>query len=299
MRARRPCWASTRAAAEHLKDDYAALQDWPLVVTAYNFGRSGVLRALKETGGSSLEDLLARHRSKRFGFASRNFYAEFLAATDVERDWREHYGDIERGTLLRFDAETIAHYTPWRTLQRLSGADEETFRRLNPAYRPEVIAGKLYVPAGDAIRLPAGAGAAFRTAYAGLGSGETFARQREMFSAVKVKKGDTLSVLAKRHGVSTRTLKAVNGLKGDRVRAGQRLLIPTDGNDAPPPDAAEPARRPAQTARASSRVHRVKAGQSLSVIAARYDTTVAQLVRLNDLRSAQHIRAGMKLKVPG
>lgn len=301
---RRDPWVSTKAAAEHLKDDYQALQNWPLAVTAYNYGRSGLLRALKETGGETLDDLLARYDSKRFGFASRNFYAEFLAATDVERDWREHFGEIERRAPMRFELVRIDRYTPWKTLLRISGTDEESFRRFNPAYRNEVLGGKLYVPAGDSIRVPPGTGEAFRLAYEKLGEQETYGRQRELFFTVKVGKGETLSAIAKRYGVSERTLRGVNGLKKGKLRAGQRLSIPNDTGAAPlmlaQADSPRPPRHDkAKLARAGSRVHKVREGQSLSVIARRYNTSVSQLLRLNALADAGRIRAGMRLKVPG
>ena len=151
---RKDPWRSTRAAADHLADDYRVLRDWPLAVTAYNYGRGGLVKALREVGGTGLDDLIERFNSPRFGFASRNFYAEFVAATDVERDWREHFEGVERRPAVRFDEVRLPRYTPWATLVRLSGGDEAAFKRLNPAYREVITGGKLYVPAGDVIRVP-------------------------------------------------------------------------------------------------------------------------------------------------
>lgn len=311
---RRDPWTSTQAAAEHLRDDYRVLQDWPLAVTAYNYGRGGLARALKETGGRSLEDLLASYNNKRFGFASRNFYSEFLAAADVERDWREHFGDIQRRVPLSFETVTVERYTPYRTLVRLAGGDDATFARLNPGYRAEVVNGKLYVPAGDRIRVPVGRAAAFRSGYLQLASNETYGQQREIYLAHKVGKGDTLGGIAKRYGVSQQTLVAVNGLKKGRIRAGQTLKVPNDRDFATSTLVAnaEPESKPAVAKRheiamgstgskkvkPATQLHKVKSGQSLSVIAQRYNTTVRHLLELNDLKDASRIRAGMKLKVP-
>src|SRR3546814_2741687 len=63
--------------------------DWPLAITAYNHGRNGISRALDAVGGKTLMDLINRFDGKRFGFASKNYYAEFLAAVDVEREYRQ------------------------------------------------------------------------------------------------------------------------------------------------------------------------------------------------------------------
>lgn len=307
---RRDPWTSTQAAAEHLRDDYRVLQDWPLAVTAYNYGRGGLKRALAETGGSSLEHLLANYNNKRFGFASRNFYSEFLAATDVERDWREHFGDVQRRAPVGFETVTVERYTPWKTLLRLSGADESTFARLNPAYRDEVQSGRLYVPAGDRIRVPVGRASAFKAGYQQLASNETYERQRDIYLSHKVGRGETLGGIAKRYGISQKTLVALNGIKNGKLRAGQSLKVPNDGGAAPTVMVAQASERheiamgstgskPAKSGKkTSTRIHRVQSGQNLSGIAKRYGTTVRHLLELNGLQDASRIRAGMQLKVP-
>lgn len=312
---RRDPWTSTRAAAAHLKDDYDHLGSWPLALTAYNYGRGGVARALKEVNGNSLEDMIKRFNGPRFGFASRNFYAEFLAATDVERDYRKHFGEVQRKPLIRFDTVTVDRYTPYRTLLRTADIDAEAFRALNPAYNDSVVSGKLYVPAGDTIRLPQGQGRAFKAAYAQLGSGETYAQQRQTHFSYKVKKGETLTQIARRYGVSESTLRGLNGLKKGKLKAGRSLRIPNLGDAevdvavrdepeaAPEPAKGEPAKSKAKAkakvAKApAARTHKVKSGQTLSSIAAQYQVSVTALKKHNDLPKSGLIKPGMKLKIP-
>jgi len=74
---------STEAAAHLLKHNYQSLGSWPLAIIAYNHGQEGILTAKAAVGSSAIEDIILRYTGPRFGFASKNFYAEFLAALDV------------------------------------------------------------------------------------------------------------------------------------------------------------------------------------------------------------------------
>jgi membrane-bound lytic murein transglycosylase D len=300
---RRDPWISTRAAAAHLKDDYNHLGSWPLALTAYNYGRGGVGRALAEINGSTLDDMLARFTGPRFGFASRNFYAEFLAATDVERDWRKYFGEVQRHQPVQFEMVKVERYTPYRTLVKAAQIDEALFRELNPAYHDVVISGHLYVPAGDVIRLPAGNAERFKVAYAQLGDADTFSQQRRTEFSYKVRRGDTLSGIAARYGVSMATISQLNGLKKNRIRAGQSLRIPDRGlaSEAQVATRQSPSASSSKvraSRKPSTRTHKVAAGQTLSAIAVRYDVSVSALIKTNGLPKSGLIKAGMHLKIP-
>jgi Transglycosylase SLT domain len=74
---------ATEAAAHLLKNNYNALGSWPLAIVAYNHGHAGIQAASAAVGSTAIEDIVTRYNGPRFGFASKNFYAEFLAALDV------------------------------------------------------------------------------------------------------------------------------------------------------------------------------------------------------------------------
>ncbi|HYY24109.1 MAG TPA: lytic transglycosylase domain-containing protein, partial [Candidatus Udaeobacter sp.] len=80
---RRDPLASTRAAARLLKENYRLLGNWPLAITAYNHGTEGVFRGINAVRSRNLVELIRGYQSPTFGFASKNFYAEFLAAVEV------------------------------------------------------------------------------------------------------------------------------------------------------------------------------------------------------------------------
>lgn len=106
-------------------------------------------------------------------------------------------------------------------------------------------------------------------------------------ATVTVRAGDTLSHIAVRNSVTERELARVNNIADpDHVRVGDVLRLPaaSAGTSSAPP-------RP--------RRHRVRRGDTLSHLAARYGTSVAALVRANRLSSSGHIRIGSTLTIPG
>ena len=308
-------WFSTQAAAEHLKDDYEALHDWPLAVTAYNHGRGGLARGLEQVRGNSLSDLIERYHNKHFGFASRNFYAEFLAASEVERDHAKHFGNLQRKDPVRFDqVQTSEYYIPYQTLLRLSGTDEETFRRLNPAYRPDVIDGKLYVPPGNTLRLPPGQAEAFRVALGTLSSSERYEQQKLYYIQHKIQKGDTLARIAKKYHVTLASLKSANPTLSKHLRRGSVVRIPPHdgGGDfttavaslkpIPKASAKSSAKAIAVSTEAktakSYRTHKVRSGQTLSHIAKQYRVSIEAIRKLNGLTEASLLHPGQRIRVP-
>jgi len=295
---RRDPWTSTQAAARHLKEDYQLLGSWPLAVTAYNHGRGGLAKGLRNTKGSSLEDLLERWDGRRFGFASRNFYAEFLAAVDVERDYRTHFGEIERQAPIEFEVVQIQHYVPYEALRRCAGLSEQEFRTLNPGYRPEVLDGKLYVPPQTSIRVPVGKGQSFMAAYLALGDDQRFSQQRFYYVRYRVQRGDNLSTIAARYGVGLSALRQANGL-GTRgfIRSGQVLRVPPRHGGGVMKVAAVTASS-TEVGGITYGLHHVKPGQTLTAIARQYRTTISALRQLNQLDPAGELRAGVILKVP-
>ena len=84
---------ATRAAARLLRDNYNALESWPLAITAYNHGRAGMLRAQSEAG-PEIAKIIERYRGPAFGYASMNFYSEFLAAVDVYNNYEQYFGQL-------------------------------------------------------------------------------------------------------------------------------------------------------------------------------------------------------------
>lgn len=106
-----------------------------------------------------------------------------------------------------------------------------------------------------------------------------------------VKRGDSISTIASKHGVSTAALLKANNLtskQASRIQPGRKLSIPAKGSSA---KASEPAQ---------STIHTVKRGESISRIASRYGITPEELLKANNMtkKQADHIEAGRTLTIP-
>ena len=156
---------ATRAAARLLHDNYNALGSWPLAITAYNHGRAGMMRAQSDVGSSDITKVIDEYKGPLFGYASMNFYSEFLAAVDVYNNYQQYFGQL--------------------VLDR-------------PSAQPTV------TPAP--IQVAAKAKPAVSDKY-------------------KVRKGDTLTDIAQRFGVTVRDLMDINNLRNSVIHAGEILLV--------------------------------------------------------------------------
>src|SRR5262249_57227313 len=119
---RRDPFASSRAAALYLREVHNALDSWPLAITAYNHGPEGMARAVREVGTTDIATIIRQYDGKAFGYASRNFYAEFLAALQVEQDYQTHFGDLPLDAPLRFREHRLDRPVSIQAAARFAGS---------------------------------------------------------------------------------------------------------------------------------------------------------------------------------
>jgi membrane-bound lytic murein transglycosylase D len=74
----------TEAAAQLLRSNYLTFGNWPLAITAYNYGTAGMAQAADEYA-DDYGRIVREYEGPHFGFASKNYYAEFLAALQINR----------------------------------------------------------------------------------------------------------------------------------------------------------------------------------------------------------------------
>lgn len=112
---RRDPLRATEAAARLLRHNYEALGSWPVAIVAYNHGREGMLTARATVGSSAVEEIVARYTGPRFGFASKNFYAEFLAALKIVQPLLASHGVRGQTAALQPSAKSVEETAGPRT----------------------------------------------------------------------------------------------------------------------------------------------------------------------------------------
>jgi len=298
---RRDPYVSSVAAARLLLANYRRTGSWPTAITAYNHGTAGMERAIRKLGTRDIGTIVRRYKSRTFGFASRNFYTSFLAAVEVSHNYEHYFGELVIDPPEDLVAVPLDHYYAPATLSRIFGVGERTLRAYNQSLLSPVWDGQKYVPKGHVLRFPRNPDmSAPQELLAQVPASERILRQRPD-RAYRVRRGDTLSGIARRFGVRTSELVALNGLRSKhRIRIGQRLKLPT--HEAPTTVAMvrdhDRNARPKLERPADGRytVHR---GDTLSGIASTFGLSLEELTAANRLRDKNRLTVGQSLLIPG
>jgi peptidoglycan lytic transglycosylase D len=215
---------STRAAAAFLQQSYETLGNWPLAITAYNYGPGGMARAVKEMESDNLVDLIRDYRHPYWGFPPKNFYAEFLAAVEIGKNVNQYFPELTLDPPLSIREIELKTSSSLGALAKNTGLTRDQFLAWNPALTEQIRS----VPAGYRVKVPVDSNA--QPVIEIAQSREiTPSPPREQPQVVRhqVKRGETLFQIARRYGASVDRILKVNGMgKSHRLQAGTTLLIP-------------------------------------------------------------------------
>ena len=146
---------STHAAAKLLRESYKFLyNNWPLAITAYNHGRFGMKMAVESAKTNDLVVLINGYKGSNFGFATKNFYAEFLAALYIEKNHKAFFDDVNIAKTGNFGVITTVKVMKISELESLLDVDKDDIRLYNPAIAQRVFKEDGEIPEGSSIRIP-------------------------------------------------------------------------------------------------------------------------------------------------
>jgi soluble lytic murein transglycosylase-like protein/LysM repeat protein len=211
---------ATDAALRMLADLHRMFDDWFLAFAGYNTGPGRVKRALGRASKDDAdywtlleEDLIHRE--------TQGYVPKILAAAIISKH-PERYGftDLQPHEPLVYDTVEVEGSIDLVVLAECAGIDEEALRALNPALLQRT------TPSGTTrLRVPTGGGEAFLAALA-----EVPPEARRTLVTHVVQRGESLSGIAARYGLTASALASANGIRDvHRIAVGQRLVVPVSG----------------------------------------------------------------------
>jgi membrane-bound lytic murein transglycosylase D len=220
---RRDPFESSRAAASYLKQAYESLGSWPLAITSYNYGQAGMARAVAAVGSDNLVDLIQRYDHPNWGFAPKQFYAEFLAAVEIGMNLNKYYPDLQLDAPVEVKEVELNSSTSLASVVNSSGLSRDEFLGWNPALG----SATRVVPAGYRVKLPIDRTVAPLVTVAQVQQSARQPQPKPQIVHHRVKRGETVIEIAKRYGASVERILQINGIrKAHLVKVGTTLRIP-------------------------------------------------------------------------
>ncbi len=275
--------------------------DWHLAMASYNGGPGRVQRAIKRSGRDDFWSLTAT--SRYLPRETRDYVPMILAAVIIAKNPTKYGFDVIPTEALATEVVEVPPAVDLRRIAEWAGISSDDLQRLNPELRrwTTPIRGASYE-----LSVPAGTAAIVRERLQAANPNELNALQWHV-----VRRGETLSTIARKLRVSRADLAAANYLRtSSRVITGQKLLVPRMPSAAVLARAASGATAPIALAsndtpadsdeddEAARIVHRVRAGETLYSIARKYRTTIDHLRSLNKLRGSM-LKVGARLVIQG
>ncbi len=235
---------SSYAAARYLRDLYQLFGDWNLVIAAYNCGPENINRAIRRSGGKRDYWEIYPYLPKE----TRGYVPAFIAANYAMTYYCEHgICPMQSKLPVKTDTVMVDRNITFDQVARVCDLDIDMLRSLNPAYRRDVVPG---LSAPSPLRLPTTEVGRFidmqdsiyhHAATMQLKRDEvaiderpvaqptqkrtTQKRTAQRAVTVKVKRGDSLSAIARRNGTTVARIKKLNGLRGNNIRVGQSIRV--------------------------------------------------------------------------
>lgn len=314
---------STEAACQYMVNMYAIFGDWDLVLASYNAGPGNVSKAIRRSGGKQNYWNIRPFLPKE----TQGYVPAFLATMYIFEFHKEH-GIVPQKAVyntLATDTIQVKGKMSFKQISEVLDIPVAEIQFLNPSYKRDFIPhieGKPHF-----LRLPSDKIALLTSNedkfYAFLdfdfslrerpySSMEALADADGGFQTIQktkyhvVKKGETLGGISNKYGVSVANLKSWNGLKTNVIPVGKKLKIvtseavavskPTPVKPAPSHTKDSIKTSPVLTVESNIKLHTVEKGESLSLIAGKYETSADQLKQWNNLES-DSIQIGQKLIV--
>jgi membrane-bound lytic murein transglycosylase D len=287
---------STEAAVRFLRGLNEQFGSMYLAAAAYNGGPGRIARGLTryedDFEGTTGDDLFFALAEKKYlRSETRNYVPQLIAAALVAKE-SERYGlKVEPRPAFTYDSVRVGPRMPISVIAKAGGTTVDVIQDLNP----HILRGMTPPRDSAFVRLPEGRRAQFDSALATIPADDRVGAR-----TILSEKNATWASIARKYKVSARAVSTYNpkvkaSKKTGRIEPGTSILVPTAAVVA----AALPVPDPSiERYGSGTRSHVVRQGENLSVIAKRYRTTPAAIMRLNRLKKPL-IFPGQELLVNG
>ncbi|MCE7053326.1 LysM peptidoglycan-binding domain-containing protein [Algoriphagus sp. AGSA1] len=290
---------STEAAAKYLKSLYRMFGDWEVAMAAYNCGPGNVRKAIRRSGGKTTFWGIYNYLPRE----TRSYVPQVQAMLYIFNHLEEHNFHPEDPTyVVEYEKIRFERALSLDKLAELTNLCVQDLKTLNPAIKDNKL------PESNknmALRIPKSkspyikenlawlsdslnnAPTVFLASAVQVQSVEALAQDiKQNSTTYKVRSGDVLGSIARRHGVTVTQIKSWNNLSSNLIRVGQTLKI---NGDMSTNIASTDTNTSGQT------TYTVQPGDSLWIISRKHEgLTVEQIKRLNNLNS-NNIKPGQKL----
>ena len=285
---RRDVVASTQAALDYLQALSRQFDgDWELALAAYNAGAGNVRKAIRKNRKKGRP---TDYWSLPLPRETQTYVPRLLAISKIFKD-ADKLGIKLKNIPDKAQLETVAMDTQidLAKVAEMTGLSIEDIYNLNPGFNRWAT-----LPDSDyTLLLPYGTKAVFEDKLASLDKSELIEWQR-----YKIKKGDSLSLIAKKHGTTMGIIKDINKLRSSKIRAGKHLLIPIAAKK-PEAYSLSAVQRQQQHSNKKQKGNRfeyiVKSGDTLWDIARAHKLTHKKIARWNGMAPGDPLRPGQKL----
>jgi membrane-bound lytic murein transglycosylase D len=273
---------ATDAALDYLSELYERFGSWYLAAAAYNSGENRVERILRQrAGGRKGDEALFWQIDRYLPRETRDYVPLMLAAGHIGKEPAKYgFHEVALQSPLAYDEVRVPGGVTLSAVASAAGVSTEDVTGLNA----HLVRGMTPPGRAWAVRVPEGAGERLAASVDRLEK-----ESRASLVTHRVRRGETLSHIARRYGIDVATLRASNGnLNPRRIQVGQRIQVPVGAG-------ARAAARTASSNRTTWTTYRVRRGDSLWGIARRHGVTVTQLRRWNGI--GNRIYPGQRIKI--
>ena len=226
---------ATDAALTYLTELHDRFGSWYLAAAAYNTGENRVARIMREETGSERGSEGSYYEIwNRLPRETRDYVPLMVAAARIAKEpARYGFDDVEIDQPLAFDEVEVAPSSSLEAIAEAAGTTLAEVKRLNPQLK----LSRTRNDQKSTVRIPAGTRETFTAGWETVSARHATLARAEAKKATRtaslkryrVRNGDSLSTIARRHGVTVTALRRANGLSSSRIRAGATLKIPANG----------------------------------------------------------------------